>query len=68
MSSRRVVKSLILRRRNLLQNLKFKRIIMRFCKNCSCLNKKCRVKKKSNKYIKCVRLNYKCDLIFLTVE
>ena len=68
MFSQRVIKSLILRRRDLLQHSELKRIVMRFCENCNRLNKKCRVKKKSNKCVKCVRLDRECDLIFSAVE
>ena len=68
MPSRRTFKSLILRRRDLLQNSESERIVMRFCENCNRLNKKCRVKKKSNKCVKCVRLDRRCDLSFSIVE
>ena len=68
MFSRRTFKSLIFRRRDLLQNFRSKRIVMRLCENCSRLNKKCRVKNKSNKCIKCVRLDRRCDLSFSAVE
>ena len=68
MSPRRTFKSLILRRRDLLQNSELKRIIMRSCENCSRLNKKCWIKKKSNKCVKCVRFDRRCDLFYSIVE
>ena len=68
MSSRCIFKSLTLCRRDLLQNFNSKRIIIRLYKNFSRLNKKYYVKKKSNKCVKCVRLNCKYNLTFLTVK
>ena len=65
---RRTQKSLIFRHRNLLKNSRFERIIMRFCKNCYRLNKKYRIKKNLNRYIKCLRLNRKCNLTFLIIK
>ena len=67
-SFRRIIKFLILRRRDFLQHTELERIVIRSCENCNGLNKKCRVKKKSNKYVKCVYLDRKCDLIFSAVE
>ena len=65
---RRTFKSLIFHRRDLLQNSKSKRIIMRLCENCSRLNKKCRVKKELNKCVKCVRFDRRCDFFFSIIE
>ena len=48
---RRTFKSLTICYHDLLQNFKSERIVIRFYKNCSRLNKKCYIREKSNKYV-----------------
>ena len=64
-SSRRIIRNFILRKRSILKRVDSNRLVMRFCENYNHLKKKCRVNIESNKCIKCIRLRRKCDLIFL---
>ena len=44
------------------------RLVMRLCENCNRLKKKCRGNTKSDRCIKCVRLDRKYDLAFLIMK
>ena len=68
MSSHRIIKNLTSRKRCLLKRANSERLVMRFYKNYNRLKKKCRVSTESNRYIKCVRLDRKCDLTFFVVK
>ena len=48
MSSRRIIRNLILRKRSILKRVDLDRFVMRFCENCNHLKKKCRVNTESN--------------------
>ena len=68
MSSHRIIKNLTSRKRCLLKRTNSKRLVMRFYENCNRLKKKCRVSTKFDRYIKCIRLDRKCDLTFFVVK
>ncbi len=64
MSSHRITKNSILRRRDFLERTDSERAVMRSCEHCSRLQKKCRVDNDFDRCIECVHLDRKCDLTF----
>ena len=68
MSSHRTIKNLTSRKRYLLERANSRRLVMRSYKNYNRLKKKCRVNTEFDRYIKCVRLDRKCDLTFFIVK
>ena len=64
MSSRRIIRNFILRKRNILKRADSNRLVMRSCENYNHLKKKYRVNIESDKCIECIRLKRKCDLTF----
>ncbi len=68
MSFHHTIKNSILRRRNLLERTSSEHTVMRLCKHCSRLQKKCCVDNEFDHCIECVCLDHKCDLMFLMIE
>ena len=68
MSLHRTIKNLTSRKRYLLKRADSERLVMRSCENYNRLKKKCRVNTEFDRYIKCVRLDRKCDLTFFVVK
>jgi len=68
MPSHHTIKNSILRRRDLLERTSSERAVMRLYEHCSRLQKKCCVGNEFDRCIECVRLDHKCDLMFLMIE
>ena len=63
-----ITKNSILRCKDLLERMSFKRAVMRSYEHCSRLQKKYHVNNEFNHCIKCVHLDYNCDLTFLMMK
>ncbi len=68
MLSHCTMKNFILCCRNLLKCISSKHAVMHLYEHCNHLQKKCYIDNKINHCIKCMHLNYKCNLIFLMMK
>ena len=68
MFSPHTIKNSILHCRYLLERTSSEHAVMRLCKHCSRLQKKCCVDNEFDHCIECVCLDHKCDIMFLMIE